>query len=110
MTINFFVEYVETARKRIYKYLKLIFKKDYDPEIADVYVENYINSRYYNLAYKENNRIFYLRIKETLLKSNITSFGMCLSISLSSFLLIFCTAYSSMSSSSLNINCLSSFL
>ena len=68
MTINFFVEYVETARKRIYKYLKLIFKKDYDQEIADVYVENYINSRYYNLAYKENNRIFYLRIKETLLK------------------------------------------
>lgn len=68
MIKNFFVEYVETARKRIYKYLKFIFKKDYDQEIADIYVENYINARYYNLSYKENNRVFYLRIKEALLK------------------------------------------
>ncbi len=66
--INFFVEYVEKNRKIIYKYLKLIFKKDYDQEIAEIYVENYINARYYNLSYKENNRIFYLRIKENLLK------------------------------------------
>lgn len=65
---NLFVEYVETNRKRIYKYLKLIFKKDYDQEIAEIYVDNYINARYYNLSYQENNRVFYLRIKETLLK------------------------------------------
>ena len=65
---NLFIEYVETSRKRIYKYLKLIFKKDYDQEIADIYIENYINARYYNLSYKENNRVFYLRIKEALLK------------------------------------------
>ena len=65
---NFFVDYVETARKRIYKYLKLIFKKDYDQEIAEEYVENYINARYYNLSYKENKRSFYLRVKESLLK------------------------------------------
>ena len=68
MTNNFFVEYVETARKNIYKYLKFIFRKDYDQEIAEIYVENYINSRYYNLSYKENSRVFYLRIKESLLK------------------------------------------
>lgn len=65
---NFFVEYVEAARKRIYKYLKFIFKKDYDQEIAKEYVETYINARYYNLSYKENKRSFYLRIKESLLK------------------------------------------
>jgi len=68
MINNLFVEYVETARKRIYKYIKLIFKKDYDQEIADIYVENYINARYYNLSYKETSRVFYLRIKEVLLK------------------------------------------
>jgi len=68
MANNLFVVYVETARKRIYKYLRLIFKKDYDQEIADIYVENYINARYYNLSYKESNRVFYLRIKEALLK------------------------------------------
>lgn len=65
---NFFVEYVETNRKTIYKYLKLIFKKDYDEEVADEYVENYINARYYNLSYQETSRVFYLRIKEVLLK------------------------------------------
>lgn len=65
---NLFVEYVETNRKRIYKYLRFIFKKDYDQEIAEIYVDNYINARYYNLSYKENNRVFYLRIKEALLK------------------------------------------
>lgn len=66
--INFFAEYVEANRKKIYKYLKFIFKKDYDQEVAEEYVENYINARYYNLSYKENNRVFYLRIKENLLK------------------------------------------
>ena len=45
MVNNFFVEYVETNRKRIYKYLKFIFKKDYDQEVAEEYVENYINAR-----------------------------------------------------------------
>lgn len=68
MVKNLFEEYVETSRKRIYKYLKFIFKKDYDVEVAEEYVENYINSRYYNLSYKENSRVFYLRIKEALLK------------------------------------------
>ena len=68
MVNNFFVEYVETARKRIYKYLRFIFKKDYDQQVAEIYIEGYINARYYNLSYKENNRVFYLRIKENLLK------------------------------------------
>ena len=67
MINNLFVEYVETARKRIYKYIKLIFKKDYDQEIADIYVENYINARYYNLSYKETSRVFYLRMKAQVL-------------------------------------------
>lgn len=68
MTNNFFVEYVETARKNIYKYLKFIFRKDYDQEIAEIFVEKYINARYYNLSYKESSRVFYLRIKELLFK------------------------------------------
>lgn len=68
MINNLFVEYVETSRKRIYKYIKLIFKKEYDQEIAEIYIDNYINARYYNLSYKETSRVFYLRIKEVLLK------------------------------------------
>lgn len=68
MTNNFFVEYVETAKKNLYKYLKFIFRKDYDQEIAEIYIDNYINARYYNLSYKENSRVFYLRIKESLFK------------------------------------------
>lgn len=65
---NLFVEYVQANTKSIYKYLKFIFKKEYDQEIAEVYVDSYINARYYNLSYKENSRVFYLRIKEALLK------------------------------------------
>lgn len=68
MAKNLFVEYVDICRKNAHKYLKAIFKKDYDEEIAQAYVECYINSRYYNLSYKETNRVFYLRIKEALLK------------------------------------------
>ena len=68
MINNLFVEYVETSRKRIYKYIKLIFKKEYDQEIAEIYIDNYINARYYNLSYQETSRVFYLRIKEVLLK------------------------------------------
>ena len=37
MTNNFFVEYVETAKKNVYKYLRFIFRKDYDQEIAEAY-------------------------------------------------------------------------
>ncbi len=68
MAKNLFVEYVDISKKSIYKYLKLIFKSNYDNEVANIYVDTYINSRYYNLSYKENNRVFYLRIKETLAK------------------------------------------
>lgn len=68
MAKNLFVEYVELSRKNIIKYLKFIFKKNYDEEVAQVYVDTYIDSRYYNLSYKENSRVFYLRIKEALAK------------------------------------------
>jgi len=68
MAKNLFVEYVEMSTKSIYKYLKFIFKTSYDEEIAQVYVKTYINSRYYNLSYKENSRVFYLRVKESLAK------------------------------------------
>ena len=68
MAKNLFVEYVEESRKSIYKYLKFIFKKNYDEEVAKVYVDTYINSRYYNLSFKESSRVFYLRIKESLVK------------------------------------------
>ena len=69
MVTNFFIEYVNTCRKNLYKYLKFIFKKDYEEQIAERYIEAYINARYYNLSYKENNRVFYLRIKESLIKT-----------------------------------------
>ena len=48
-------------------------------------------------------------IKDTLLKSNTISLGIYLSISLSNFLLIFCTTHSSISSFISKINLLSSF-
>jgi len=68
MSKNLFAEYVEMSTKNIYKYLKFIFKENYDEQIANIYVQKYIDSRYYNLLYKESSRIFYLRIKEALAK------------------------------------------
>ena len=68
MAKNLFVEYVDMSTKSIYKYLKFIFKANYDEDVAQTYVKTYINSRYYNLSYKENSRVFYLRVKESLAK------------------------------------------
>ena len=68
MAKNLFGDYVELNTKSIYKYLKFIFKTNYDQEVAQKYVKTYIDSRYYNLSYKESNRVFYLRVKETLAK------------------------------------------
>lgn len=68
MSKNLFDEYVNLSKKNIHKYLKFIFKKEYDQSVAEEYVECYVNARYYNLSYKENSRFFYLRIRETLSK------------------------------------------
>ncbi len=48
MTINIMNEYIEITKKQISTYLKLVFEDKYDENINNIYIEKYINSRYYN--------------------------------------------------------------
>lgn len=66
MTKNIFIEYINSCTKNINKYLKFIFKRKYNKEIAEEYIKTYINSRYYNLTNNSSKRAFYLKIRDSL--------------------------------------------
>lgn len=66
MTKNIFIEYINSCTKDINKYLKFIFKRKYNKEIAEEYIKTYINSRYYNLTNNSTKRAFYLKIRDSL--------------------------------------------
>ena len=48
MTINIMNEYIEITKKQISTYLKIVFGDEYNKKNCDMYIEKYINSRYYN--------------------------------------------------------------
>ena len=66
MAQNIFIEYIDSCTKSINKYLRFIFKKKYNKEIAEQYIKTYINARYYNLTQNSSKRAFYLKIRDAL--------------------------------------------
>lgn len=58
MSINIMNKYIEITKKQILMYLKLVFESSYDKKYNDIYIEKYINARYYNFfSDEENNTI-----------------------------------------------------
>ena len=64
---NVMDEYIDFTSKKIKKYMKLIFRTQYDEQIVQEFLKTYINSRYYNINEDENSsRPFYLKITDAL--------------------------------------------
>lgn len=60
-------EYINFTRKKIKKYMRMIFQSQYNEEIVEEYLKTYINSRYYNINKEgKKNRPFYLKISDQL--------------------------------------------
>lgn len=57
MSINIMDKYIEITKRQILIYLKLIFESSYNKGYNDVYIDKYINSRYYNFFDDESNTI-----------------------------------------------------
>lgn len=58
MTINIMNQYIELTKKQINLYMRLVFGKKFNKKYFDVYLEKYINIRYYNYyEYEINNSI-----------------------------------------------------
>ena len=52
MTINIMNEYIETTKKQISEYMRLVFEERFNQNYCDIFTERYVNIRYYN--YYEN--------------------------------------------------------
>ena len=52
MTINIMNEYIEITKKQISEYMKLVFEEQFNQNYCDIFMERYINIRYFN--YYEN--------------------------------------------------------
>lgn len=55
MTINIMNQYVELTKKYINLYLKALFGKEYNKNYSDVFIEKYVNVRYYNFYDSDTN-------------------------------------------------------
>lgn len=53
MTINIMNQYIKLTKREINAYMKLIFLNKYNKNYCDLYIEKYINTRYYNF-YEED--------------------------------------------------------
>ena len=64
---NLMDTYLNFTEKKIKKYMRMIFTKQYDEEIVSEYLKTYINARYYNIVNADKPaRAFYLRILQEL--------------------------------------------
>lgn len=52
MTINIMNEYIEITKKQINEYMKLVFEHEFNQNYCNIFIERYINIRYFN--YYEN--------------------------------------------------------
>ena len=60
---NLMNQYIEFSIKKIRKYIKMIFRTQYDDDIVKGYLKTYLNARYYNIdAQGVSARVFYRRI------------------------------------------------
>ena len=64
---NLMDTYLNFTEKKIKKYIRMIFNKQYDEEIVSEYLKTYVNARYYNIVNTNKPaRAFYLRILQEL--------------------------------------------
>lgn len=64
---NLMDTYLNFTEKKIKKYMRMIFSKQYDEEIVSEYLKTYVNARYYNIVNADKPaRAFYLRILDEL--------------------------------------------
>lgn len=55
--------YINFTKKKVKKYMKMIFVKYYNDEIVNEFLQTYVNARYYNIVHSDKPaRAFYLRI------------------------------------------------
>ena len=62
---NLMDQYIDFTTKKLKKYIKMIFRTQYDEEIVKEYIKTYTNSRYYNVN-ASNTRVFYRKITAAL--------------------------------------------
>ena len=62
---NLMDQYIEFTVRKLKKYIKMIFRTQYDEDIVKEYMKTYINARYYNVNANET-RMFYRKIIATL--------------------------------------------
>lgn len=64
---NLMDQYIEFTIKKIKKYIKMIFRTQYDEEIVKEYIKTYTNMRYYNVDTQETaTKVFYRKITASL--------------------------------------------
>ena len=63
MTINIMNEYIEITKKQIKDYMKMVFGEQFNERYCDIFIEKYINIRYFNYYEKD----IYSSIREKIL-------------------------------------------
>lgn len=53
MTVNIMNQYIDLTKKQINAYMKLVLGKKYKKQYCDIFIEKYINIRYYNFYENE---------------------------------------------------------
>lgn len=78
MTINIIEQYLELTKKQINTYMKMVLGREYNQKYCDMFVQKYINVRYYNFYENDVNNtvrkkiLFYLKqTEEDLIINNI---------------------------------------
>ena len=66
MTSNIMNQYIEITKKQINTFLKLIFEKKFNKKYCDMFIQKYINIRYYNFYDNDINRTVRKKIIEEL--------------------------------------------
>lgn len=69
MTINIMNQYIELTRKQINFYMKMVFGNKFNKEYNNIYIEKYINTRYYNFYENDMNTTIRRKIIEQLKKT-----------------------------------------
>lgn len=69
MTINIMNEYIQLTKRQIETYMKLIFENQYEKKYNNLYIDTYINARYYNFFTNGENRTIRKIILEELKKT-----------------------------------------
>lgn len=63
---NILEKHITNTQKRFKKYFAMILKGRYNREIADEFIQSYIEARYYNFGIDSESRVFYRKIYDSI--------------------------------------------